>query len=107
MPSSACKKRDLRSEEHTSELQSHDNLVCRLLLEKKCPEPMPAAAGPAAGRRRARSTRRAGGRGARPAPRGVRGEAGFRGGARSDLFFLKGRPPPRTLPLPPAHLAPP
>src|SRR3954462_8439988 len=25
----------LRSEEHTSELQSHDNLVCRLLLEKK------------------------------------------------------------------------
>src|SRR5690242_21457166 len=27
--------RDLRSEEHTSELQSHVNLVCRLLLEKK------------------------------------------------------------------------
>src|SRR3954464_13325564 len=25
----------LRSEEHTSELQSHDNLVCRLLVEKK------------------------------------------------------------------------
>src|SRR3954464_11916179 len=25
----------VRSEEHTSELQSHDNLVCRLLLEKK------------------------------------------------------------------------
>src|SRR5690242_21028016 len=25
----------LRSEEHTSELQSHVNLVCRLLLEKK------------------------------------------------------------------------
>src|SRR3954463_15911526 len=25
----------LGSEEHTSELQSHDNLVCRLLLEKK------------------------------------------------------------------------
>src|SRR3954462_2503876 len=24
-----------RSEEHTSELQSHDNLVCRLLLAKK------------------------------------------------------------------------
>src|SRR3954466_9503199 len=35
MPSSACKKSALRSEEHTSELQSHDNLVCRLLLEKK------------------------------------------------------------------------
>src|SRR5690242_20996244 len=26
---------DERSEEHTSELQSHVNLVCRLLLEKK------------------------------------------------------------------------
>src|SRR5580692_11968098 len=27
----------LRSEEHTSELQSQSNLVCRLLLEKKKP----------------------------------------------------------------------
>src|SRR5690606_41548710 len=27
--------RTLRSEEHTSELQSRENLVCRLLLEKK------------------------------------------------------------------------
>src|SRR3954466_5544416 len=35
MPSSACKTSALRSEEHTSELQSHDNLLCRLLLEKK------------------------------------------------------------------------
>src|SRR5438034_7445201 len=26
---------DYRSEEHTSELQSHSDLVCRLLLEKK------------------------------------------------------------------------
>src|SRR5436309_5615223 len=26
---------DVRSEEHTSELQSRENLVCRLLLEKK------------------------------------------------------------------------
>src|SRR4051795_7741431 len=34
MPSSACKK-NARSEEHTSELQSHSHLVCRLLLEKK------------------------------------------------------------------------
>src|SRR5260370_26650278 len=30
-----CRKLQLRSEEHTSELQSHLNLVCRLLLEKK------------------------------------------------------------------------
>src|SRR2546430_13740269 len=29
----------LRSEEHTSELQSQSNLVCRLLLEKKQSEP--------------------------------------------------------------------
>src|SRR5690606_40873445 len=27
--------KDVRSEEHTSELQSRENLVCRLLLEKK------------------------------------------------------------------------
>src|SRR3954463_9093185 len=33
MPSSGFKT-CARSEEHTSELQSHDNLVCRLLLEK-------------------------------------------------------------------------
>src|SRR2546430_8765469 len=29
---------DIRSEEHTSELQSQSNLVCRLLLEKKNPD---------------------------------------------------------------------
>src|SRR5260370_5099604 len=29
------RRRCARSEEHTSELQSHLNLVCRLLLEKK------------------------------------------------------------------------
>src|SRR5256886_12279995 len=32
-----------RSEEHTSELQSQSNLVCRLLLEKKKPPDNPAA----------------------------------------------------------------
>src|SRR2546425_233010 len=31
----ACRRRDPRSEEHTSELQSLAYLVCRLLLEKK------------------------------------------------------------------------
>src|SRR2546430_7329969 len=30
-------EREQRSEEHTSELQSQSNLVCRLLLEKKQP----------------------------------------------------------------------
>src|SRR2546430_5172088 len=29
------RRKDSRSEEHTSELQSQSNLVCRLLLEKK------------------------------------------------------------------------
>src|SRR5690242_20990421 len=32
---SPTSRSELRSEEHTSELQSHVNLVCRLLLEKK------------------------------------------------------------------------
>src|SRR5277367_7091701 len=35
----ACFREGTRSEEHTSELQSHHDLVCRLLLEKnKTPE---------------------------------------------------------------------
>src|SRR5690606_40280706 len=34
LTSSMCRDRK-RSEEHTSELQSRENLVCRLLLEKK------------------------------------------------------------------------
>src|SRR5260370_31920657 len=33
--SDALSLQGIRSEEHTSELQSHLNLVCRLLLEKK------------------------------------------------------------------------
>src|SRR5690606_41769885 len=33
--SGTCCCRTRRSEEHTSELQSRENLVCRLLLEKK------------------------------------------------------------------------
>src|SRR5438552_7603391 len=37
LPTSSCSRllRKNRSEEHTSELQSPDHLVCRLLLEKK------------------------------------------------------------------------
>src|SRR2546430_11754779 len=34
-PSARFARRIFRSEEHTSELQSQSNLVCRLLLEKK------------------------------------------------------------------------
>src|SRR5690606_42095496 len=35
LPLSALRQHQGRSEEHTSELQSRENLVCRLLLEKK------------------------------------------------------------------------
>src|SRR5947207_3181454 len=35
MPAVCSRSRLARSEEHTSELQSHSDLVCRLLLEKK------------------------------------------------------------------------
>src|SRR5256886_4107396 len=41
IPKSCCFKSAItscRSEEHTSELQSQSNLVCRLLLEKKNPD---------------------------------------------------------------------
>src|SRR5260221_7869267 len=34
-PSTTRRETFTRSEEHTSELQSHSDLVCRLLLEKK------------------------------------------------------------------------
>src|SRR5438034_5590078 len=34
-PEETARAMALRSEEHTSELQSHSDLVCRLLLEKK------------------------------------------------------------------------
>src|SRR3954449_11488783 len=70
-----------RSEEHTSELQSHSHLVCRLLLEKKksgLRRSAPCVAGPR------RSPRRVCGRGtARCAPLLV-------------FFFLMIRRPPRS-----------
>src|SRR2546430_12461881 len=56
-----------RSEEHTSELQSQSNLVCRLLLEKKqsAPSPLRTAVEPSPPRRRRRLRRR-------PTPRRTR-----------------------------------
>src|SRR2546430_8454463 len=39
-PSKYCPASSIRSEEHTSELQSQSNLVCRLLLEKKNNNPL-------------------------------------------------------------------
>src|SRR3954462_4014601 len=63
MPSSAVKTCALRSEEHTSELQSHDKLVCPLLLEKKNARPKArtgeTAAAPGGSRQRARPATRA------------------------------------------------
>src|SRR2546430_8403119 len=45
-------RRNVRSEEHTSELQSQSNLVCRLLLEKKKPNcPSPSRSSPSRERR--------------------------------------------------------
>src|SRR5438477_8678013 len=44
---------DARSEEHTSELQSHVNLVCRLLLEKKKKRNRPHTNAPSRTRTRA------------------------------------------------------
>src|SRR3954463_1496206 len=88
------------SEEHTSELQSHDNLVCRLLLEKKktttrpggpacrrSPRRAPAGRAPLARRRPAHS-----------------GSVAFSLGipiTRPDCssFFLKDPPPPDTSPF--------
>src|SRR5438132_7910013 len=40
-PDAGSGRRGARSEEHTSELQSHSDLVCRLLLEKKKRKPIP------------------------------------------------------------------
>src|SRR5258706_10477876 len=44
----SCAPKFSRSEEHTSELQSLTNLVCRLLLEKKKPthRPLPSLPSP-------------------------------------------------------------
>src|SRR3989475_8731689 len=40
-PRQVARTLEHRSEEHTSELQSQSNLVCRLLLEKKKKKPKP------------------------------------------------------------------
>src|SRR3954464_14025037 len=91
----------LRSEEHTSELQSHDNLVCRLLLEKN---------------RVVKSPRRGGTTHTRPptpthSPHGARRSIGTAcalaraigtsaGGPRAFIFFLNNAGPPKFTPFP-------
>src|SRR3954466_14509615 len=87
----------IRSEEHTSELQSHDNLVCRLLLEKKPrhrTSPSPRRRPPLAHRRlpavaRARAPAGEGGRRAAEPPRG----------RPPVIFFFLRAAEPRTPPL--------
>src|SRR3954449_7252838 len=83
MPSSACKKCALRSEEHTSELQSHSHLVCRLLLAKK----------------------KAGFLIAEDIDADLRGERGHRGGGRRAVSYLHLAEPPwrATAPSPAAR----
>src|SRR3954466_2140979 len=91
----------IRSEEHTSELQSHDNLVCRLLLEKKTRTS-----------RATTTTRRPHPTTLTPAPP-PRARAGLPRRAARDprevpvllwpraLFFFKDRAPPESYPLSP------
>src|SRR6201998_3548778 len=96
---------DVRSEEHTSELQSPVHLVCRLLLEKKMnPVPRrPMACPPATTSRSTRCATRVQG----AAREGDEAAAGLPVAAfyRLDVaFFLKHRPPPGFPLLP--HPAP-
>src|SRR3982750_2011566 len=96
----------LRSEEHTSELQSRSDLVCRLLLGKKrrradgCADPYPHARFPACHR------------GAHPQaiemlpPWGDRGEAGAQTKLGLIYIFFKGMAPPGVSPLSPPPRSP-
>src|SRR3954467_3306725 len=96
MPSAWSSDVCSRSEEHTSELQSHDNLVCRLLLEKtKTLDTCTDAAADHTGiqtalrraRRRGASLRRAGPRRA--------GSARWVLARLLLFFFFNGPPPPK------------
>src|SRR3954467_11945688 len=105
MPSSGVKK-CARSEEHTSELQSHDNLVCRLLLEKNKDRVGGTPKRP--GGRRAHGDTRA--YPARPVGRQAQGEQcavrarlGLQEGY---LFFFNGGGPPEISPLSPPGTLP-
>src|SRR3954466_14512300 len=91
-----------RSEEHTSELQSHDNLVCRLLLEKNTHRRAPPRRGGGTPRYFPRLD----------APRAARRHSAQRLSARFAsswagsakcffFFFLSERRPPKSSPFPP------
>src|SRR3954462_9087290 len=91
-----------RSEEHTSELQSHDNLVCRLLLEKRgkdCWAPTAPVRAHSSGAHRAIGPHpRRGLPHPRPAPPPHRHPARRR---RLLCFFLTAGPPPELPRFPP------
>src|SRR3954466_14835366 len=99
MPSSGVQT-CARSEEHTSELQSHDNLVCRLLLEKtddhRAVVAEPVLLVPTLG--------------AGDAPRAL-GDGGAEvgaqdlGGGAAFFFFLSTGGPPEPPPFPPPGLS--
>src|SRR3954465_11413550 len=93
-----------RSEEHTSELQSHDNLVCRLLLEKKTRHsrrsaPPPAPPPPPRPPHPRHLTRRA-----RLGPRSTRGRAPALSAPVGCFFFERPAPPGARAPPPPPAL---
>src|SRR3989304_2832830 len=91
----------IRSEEHTSELQSRLHLVCRLLLEKKKkaeaepPQDHPATYPGAVRVYGGRRVRRVRAMASRPVPARLTCPHGLL------FFFFKDRPPPGFLPFPP------
>src|SRR4029077_6032024 len=94
-----------RSEEHTSELQSHLNLVCRLLLEKKHPrqsDTSPPEGTPWGGATATTPLAAVSPVGSDPALPPPAPRSTFT--LASVLFFLKTRPPPEFSPFP--HPAP-
>src|SRR3954464_5727259 len=95
MPSSGVQTCALRSEEHTSELQPHDNFVCRLLLEKK--QPLSPSAARRARRPPSRPPHPPAARGLFTAARGGAANTAAVGGGADALLkglFFKSREPP-------------
>src|SRR6202521_3639649 len=90
-----------RSEEHTSELQSPQNLVCRLLLEKKNEK---ARSSNSTCNRPSLWCGSRTGRADAPAPcvscRGPPAERTRLAGRVFRFFFLRKRPPPESTPFP-------
>src|SRR3954466_14980320 len=100
MPSSGCQK-CARSEEHTSELQSHDNLVCRLLLEKNTHATRPPRTILPAPRPPPPAIARTAGRGVCVRLWRLTAPLGCGGWVWQFLFFFKVTGPPENLPRSP------